>query len=249
MGSPRILLVDIETKPIVALIWSLRQKYIPPEMILEDWGIIAWAAKWLGEKEVFYEDTRKKEEKTCLRRLWGLLDDADVVIWHNGDHFDGPKLNTRFKFLGYKPYSPVRSVDTKKLFCRVFGESSNSLAFLSEKYNKRYKKLKHAKFPGNDLWKECRLGNPEAWDEMEKYNIHDVLALEELYVQAAPWDYTDFFIYGDDIRCKCGSEEFQKRGFAYTRQRKFQRYQCNECGHWWRDTKSTRSVSVAGVVR
>jgi hypothetical protein len=247
----RILIFDLETSPIEALVWSLRQKFIPPEMILKDWQIISWAAKWLGDppSKMLYADTRRLSEKEILKRLHALIDEADAIIAHNGDGFDFIRVNTRFKFHGMLPPSPAKRIDTRKLFAKSFGESSNSLLYLADKYNKKYKKLKHSKFPGNDLWKEVRLGNREAWAEMAKYNKHDVLALEELYLGVAPWDDKPFFIHDDEIRCKCGSEDYHKRGFYYTNLRKYQRYQCQDCGYWWRDTRAIRCGAQQGCVR
>jgi len=54
----RILLLDIETAPMEAYIWSQWQKFISLDMLKVDWYIIAWAAKWLGEDEIYYKDVR-----------------------------------------------------------------------------------------------------------------------------------------------------------------------------------------------
>jgi hypothetical protein len=53
---------------------------------------------------------------------------------------------------------------------------------MTEIYNKKYKKQSHKDFPGFSLWEECMRGNKKAWDSMKKYNIFDVLSLEELFV-------------------------------------------------------------------
>jgi hypothetical protein len=247
----KILIFDLETSLLEVLVWSLRQKYIAPDMIVKDWEIISWAAKWLNDppSKMMFADTRRQSEKQILKRLHALIDEADAVIAHNGDRFDFVKANTRFKANGMKPPSPAKRIDTCKMYQKTFGETSNSLAYLSEKYNKKFKKLKHAKYPGNELWKECRLGNQDAWREMEKYNKHDVLALEELYLGVAPWDDRPLFIHEDDVRCKCGSDDFHKRGFYYTNLRKYQRYQCQDCGYWWRDTRALRAGAQQGCVR
>lgn len=63
---------------------------------------------------------------------------------------------------------------------------------MTDKFCKKYKKLKHKKFPGHELWKECLKGNKEAWNEMRKYNIHDVLATEELYNVLKQWDFRKY---------------------------------------------------------
>ena len=37
------------------------------------------------------------------------------------------------------------------------------------------------------LWTECLNGNRQAWAEMKRYNIHDVLSTEELYTKIQAW--------------------------------------------------------------
>jgi hypothetical protein len=68
---------------------------------------------------------------------------------------------------------------------------------------------------------------------MEKYNKHDVLALEELYYKLAPWDKSiNFDVYHDGLeqKCSCGSTDFKLNGYAYTSLGKYQRYVCKSCG-------------------
>ena len=45
-----ILLLDIETSPVVAWVWGLRDQNVGLNMIKEDWYVLSWAAKWLGDK-------------------------------------------------------------------------------------------------------------------------------------------------------------------------------------------------------
>ncbi len=112
---------------------------------------------------------------------------------------------------------------------------------MSEKLCTKYKKQKHAKFSGFELWKECLKGNKEAWAEMEKYNKYDVLSLEELYNKLAPWDNSvNFDLYSDSltVKCNCGSDKLQKRGICYTTLGRYQRFQCQNCGKWMRSNEN-----------
>jgi len=45
-------------------------------------------------------------------------------------------------------------------------------------------KFKHSGF---DLWIGCMEGNGKSWAEMKKYQIQDVVLLEELYQVLVPW--------------------------------------------------------------
>jgi hypothetical protein len=110
---------------------------------------------------------------------------------------------------------------------------------MTDKLCKKYKKLKHAKFPGQELWTQCLKGNIDAWNEMEKYNKHDVLSLEELYHVLAPWDNSvNFDVYNGDGSCKCGGEVFKKSGYHFTNVSKFQKWKCADCGFEHRDTEN-----------
>jgi hypothetical protein len=129
-------------------------------------------------------------------------------------------------------------LDTKIIAKKIFGFTSNRLEYLSDKLAIKHKKLKHEKYPGHELWSECLKGNQDAWAHMRKYNITDVLALEEVYEALRAWmdDPINFGLYheGNDPVCRCGSTEFERRGYHFTQAGKFQRYCCVECGAWTR---------------
>ena len=182
-------------------------------------------------------DQRKEKDvskdRFIMSQMWQLLDQADVVVTQNGKKFDIPKLNARFVLNGMKPPSSYQQIDTRKLAKKYFGFTSNSLEYMAEALNLKHKKLKHKKFPGQELWTECLKGNKEAWKEMAVYNKHDVLTLEDLYKKLIPWDNTINFnvYYGNkDATCTCGSKDFVNNGFSYTKTGKYQRYECKECG-------------------
>lgn len=234
----KVLFFDIETSPILGNVWSLWQQNVGLNQIAQDWYVLSWAAKWQHEDKVMYQDKRaswdSEDDSELLEGIWKLLDEADIVVGQNSKRFDEKKLNARFVLNGMKPPSTYRSVDTLEIAKRHFGFTSNKLEYMSDKLCKRYKKLKHGKFAGFELWKECLRGNTEAWDEMEDYNIHDVLALEELYDVLKPWyrSHPNMNIYTDteDVSCVCGAGEWVHNGYHYTNVSKFDRFRCNNCG-------------------
>lgn len=241
MSTPKVLFADIETAPIVGYVWGLWDQTVGLNQIKSDWHLLSYAAKWLGDSTVHYRDQRKardiEDDKGPLKEVWNLLDEADIVVWQNGRQFDHKKLNARFILNGMNPPSPYKQIDTLQLARKHFGFTSNKLEYLSNKLNTKYKKLTHHKYPGFEMWKECLSGNLDAWREMERYNRHDVLALEELYTKLIPWDQSvNFSLYREDGKqvCTCGSTAFQKRGYAYLSGGKYQRYQCQKCGAWTR---------------
>ena len=245
--KPKVLIYDIETAPILGYVWRLWDNNVGLNQIENDWYILSWSAKWLGapEDEVMYMDQSKAEniedDKELLGGIWSLLNEADIVITQNGKKFDQKKLNARFILNGMQPPNSYRHIDTLKIAKRVFGFTSNKLEYMTDKLCTKYKKLKHAKFAGFALWKECLAGNQEAWAEMELYNRYDVLSLEELYLIFAAWDNSiNFNCYHDDEEtiCKCGSTDFKKSGFHYSNAGKYQKWKCKACGHETRDTEN-----------
>lgn len=241
--GPKILTLDIETAPIKGHVWRLFKENIGLNQIDRDWYILSWAAKWMHEDGVMYEDKRdsweSEDDSELLKNIWTLLDETDIIITQNGKRFDQKKLNARFILNGMQPPSSYRHIDTCEEAKRTFGFTSNKLEYMTDKLCKKYKKLKHQSFPGFELWNECLRGNMAAWQEMEDYNINDVLSLEELYTIMRPWmqRHPNVNVYYNDnqTRCKCGSTDFVPDGYHYTNLSKFARFRCNDCGGELRD--------------
>ena len=236
----KVLLLDIETAPMLGYVWQLWDQNVALNQLKADWYILSFACKWLNDSpdKVVYCDQRNatniEDDSEILKKLWKLLDEADCVLTQNGQRFDIPKINARFIQHGFQPPSSYRHIDTMRIAKSVFGFTSNKLEYMTDKLCKKYKKLKHAKFSGFELWKECLAGNLEAWSEMQEYNTMDILSLEELYFVLVPWAPTiNFNVFREDneIRCNaCNSLEFVKNGFKYSNLAKYQKYKCTVCG-------------------
>lgn len=246
-SGPKVLIYDIETAPILGYVWRLWDQNVALNQIHSDWHVLSWSAKWLDDppNKVMYMDQRNEknieDDSKILKKIWNLLDEADIVITQNGKNFDQKMLNARFILKGFQPPSSYKHIDTKQIASKHFGFTSNKLEYMTDKLCTKYKKLKHEKFNGFDLWRECLAGNIEAWKEMEKYNKYDVLSLEELYKLLIPWDNTiNFNLYHDDEdhMCKCGSNTFSRNGFYYTSSGKYQKYKCKSCGAEHRDKEN-----------
>lgn len=241
-GQARMLFLDIETAPILGNVWSIWQQNVGLNQIERDWYILSFGAKWLGDDTVIYHDQSRasdiEDDSALLRKLWKLLDAADIVVAHNGKQFDLKKINSRMALAGMRPYSPVKVVDTLIIAKARFKFTSNKLEYLADKLNTKYKKLVHGKYPGFALWKGVLSGDKAAWAEMRTYNEYDVLSLEELYLILRPWDskHPNVDVYDDTHdgqACPtCGGYHLQKRGFHRTNIGKYQRLSCNDCGSW-----------------
>lgn len=246
INKSKVLVFDIETAPMTAYVWGLKDQNIGLNQIKSDWHVLAWAAKWLDTpaSKVMYMDQRKakniEDDKAILEGIWMLLNEADIVITQFGTGFDSPKLNARFIMQGMKPPKPYKHLDTYRIVKSVAQFTSNKLEYLTDKLCTKYKKLSHKKYPGMELWKECMKGNIEAWDEMKKYNIHDVLSTEEFYNKIRAWaPSTAPKVFEDQGVCNvCGNKALQKRGFIKTLVTTWQRLQCQQCGRWQKGEKA-----------
>lgn len=258
MKEPKILLFDIETAPILGYVWGLFDNNLGLNQVNSDWYVLSWSAKWLGDspKKIMYMDQRQEKnienDKKLLEGIWKLLNEADVVITQNGKKFDHKKLNARFILNKMQPPSSYQHIDTLVLAKRHFGFTSNKLEYMTDKLCTKYKKLKHSKFSGFDMWKQCLAGNQKAWKEMAKYNKYDVLSLEELYTKLIPWDNTinlDIYRENGETKCTCGSSEFSLNGFFYTATSKFQKYRCNDCGSETRGRQNLFTIDQKSLLR
>jgi len=235
-SRPRVLLLDIETAPLEVYCWGLFDQNIGLNQIIQDWSMLCWSAKWLGEKKMMYEDLSKsrnvRNDKRIVRKLWHLVNEADIIVGQNGKRFDTRKMSARFILLGMDPPSSYRQIDTLQIARKHFGFTSNKLEYLSENICTKYKKKVKRKFPGFSLWSECLKGNKVAWAEMAEYNKLDVLALEELLEKFFAWDNTiNFGVYTDNIvsGCvKCGGRQ-KRNGYHYSEAGKYQRFKCIVC--------------------
>lgn len=245
MTQPKILLLDIETAPILASVWRIWDQNIGLAQIKADWHLLSFAAKWLGERKVIYQDQSStfaiENDRKLLVSIHKLLNEAEIVVAHHGKKFDLPAINARLIVSGFSPPSPYKIIDTREIAARHFRFTSNKLEFLSGVLCSK-KKLAHRKFAGFDLWRECLNGNLKAWAEMRRYNIRDVEALEELYLKLRPWaiNHPNCGLYDENevLMCpKCGSENVSRNGFIFLTVGKFQRWKCGDCAAWGRSSK------------
>jgi len=240
MNTAKILVIDIETAPNIAYVWGAWKQNIGVNQWKEKGHIMSFVAKWLGHDEIIYIENRKSNDKPIVKKLVELLDEADIVVAHNGDKFDLPVILGRALVHGISPPSPYFTVDTCRVARRRFRFTQNSLANLAEELGLDHKKDGHGKFPGFELWLECLRGNDEAWDEMRKYNEQDVIVLEELYLRMRPYinNHPNVVREVEEgvVHCpKCGSTNIQFRGYFYTKMGLcYRKFVCKDCGGWGR---------------
>lgn len=245
VNKAKILLLDIETAPAKCYTWGLFDQNIGLNQIIEDGYMLCWSAKWLGEARIYYDalpnhatyKVRPTDDREIVRSIWKLIDDADIVVAHNGANFDIKWLNALFLKHGMRPPASYKVVDT-------LTEAKSIGRFISNKLEWLVKKLEvGAKMDtgGFELWTGCMSGDKRAWVKMITYNRKDVLILEKLYLKLRPFmkRHPNLALYNEDRKgCpNCASTVLRKKGFAYTAVGKFQRYICLNCGKDTRDGK------------
>lgn len=235
--SAKVLILDIETAPIRAYVWGIWQQNVGLPQIQSDWFCLTWAAKWLFEDKVYSGKLKPKEvaeqnDKRIIEGIWKLINEADIVIAHNGEKFDIPKLNTRFILNGLQPPLPYQQIDTLKHIRRQFGFTSNKLDYVNKLLN-----LERKKDTNFELWENCMKGNANALQEMEEYNVQDVRILEETYLQIRAWikphpNMGLFILDEKEHRCpNCGSSELTEQGKSYnTTANIYTLMRCDNCG-------------------
>lgn len=251
MQTAKILILDIETAPNMAYVWGAWKQNVGHNQWLQTSHIMSFSAKWLGDDSIIYMENRKENDKTIVGVLYDLLDEADIVVAHNGQKFDLPVIRGRGVIHGMTPPSPFFIVDTLQTARRELRLVGNSLKVLCNELGLAHKD-DHKKFPGFELWAECLKGNDEAWAEMKEYNIQDIISLEELYLRLRPYmtnhpnvvrDITD----GEPVCPKCGSKRIQYRGYYYTRAGLcYRRFVCLDCGGWGRVRYSEKDRTTDG---
>jgi DNA polymerase elongation subunit (family B)/predicted RNA-binding Zn-ribbon protein involved in translation (DUF1610 family) len=230
----KLLLLDIETAPNNAYVWGLWDQNVGANQVIQSSYTLCWAAKWFGNRTIFSDSVRaKRHHKEMLKAIHTLLDEADVVVHYNGLKFDIPTLNKEFIVHGFTPPSPYKQLDLLQVARRAFRFQSNKLSSVSEALGLG-SKIK----TDFSLWVGCMNDDQKSWDRMLKYNAQDVRLLEKLYVQLRPWiaRHPNFSAHDGKFSCpKCGSGHVKKQGFKVQLTRKYQQYQCQSCGGWFRD--------------
>ncbi len=225
----RILILDIETKPIAAYVWRLWDQNVGLNQIIDNGGIMCVGAKWLGEPEVFLYSEWEHGKQAMLEAVHGLISEADAVLTYNGDRFDLPKLAGEFLLVGLQPPPPVTSIDVLKAIKKL-GFISGKLAFVGPLLAGA-DKIKHEGF---DLWTKVMAGNGPAQRRMERYCKQDVKLLEKVYKKVKPYirNHPHLGEVGKTSCGACGSTHTQSRGYRRTKAFRIQRLQCQACGSW-----------------
>lgn len=224
----KILSLDIETRPAIVYTFRAYDVNIMPDQVIDPGGVLCFAAKWVGQKEMFFASEWTHTRLEMLTILRDLMEEADAILTYNGQKFDLPKIQGEFVLSGMKPSGPVTSIDVLKSIKKL-GFMINKLAFIGPLLNLG-NKLKHEGF---GLWRSVIEGDAKARNRMEKYNKQDVILLEKLYLRVLPYILDHPHLGDKKSACgNCGHTHQHHRGYRRTKYLKTERLVCTKCGAW-----------------
>lgn len=182
-----------------------------------------------------------KAEKQLLKAVSEKLLSADVWLTHFGTHYDIPFINSRLLYHQLPVLPPTFShIDTWKISRNRLKLRNNRLITISEFLGT--KDEKNAIKP--EQWLRALGGHKASMDYIVEHCYRDVLVLEEAYLRLRPLvlDHPSRGLVDGRGGCGvCGGKTLQKRGYHITRTRKYQRFQCQDCGAW---SKGLKPVEV-----
>jgi ssDNA-binding Zn-finger/Zn-ribbon topoisomerase 1 len=260
--EPRILFWDLETSHNIVASFSLWERgrglSIPHSNVIQERYIITGSWKWAGEKKVHVVTTMDDPERFAanphddyfvVKTLHEVISSADVIVAHYGDGYDTKYFRGRALFHGMPPIPPVKTIDTKKVASTQFLLNSNRLDYLGKLLGVG------RKIPtSNQWWLDILLGTDEkrraAIKKMARYNKQDVLLLEDVFYKLRPYmaNHINRQLFVGDVVCpKCGSADFEHRGFTHTKTRSYRRFQCNQdtCRGWFSERSALKLPKAA----
>ena len=227
--NPRILYLDIETKPAIIASFGIRDQHIGYKQILKDGGVIAVGLKWSGEKKTSVFTEWEHGWQGMIEATHAALSEADAVATYNGASFDIPKLMGCFLLAGLNPPPPPTQIDIYRAV-RKLGFICNKLDYIAPLLGLGAK-VKHE---GLEMWLSVMDGCPKAQKKMATYCAGDVKLTEQVYekVRAYIPNHPHMGNCGP-LQCgACGSHQVQSRGVRRTKAMFIQRLQCQACGSW-----------------
>lgn len=229
-SKPRVLVIDIETRPTKAYVWRLFKENVALDQIIEPGGMSCFGAKWVGQRDVMFFSDWNDGHEAMLHAAHALISEADAVVTYNGDKFDLPKITGEFLVAGLAPPPPVTSIDLYKTVRYKLGFLNNRLAFVGPLLDLG-RKLKHEGF---SLWSKVEDGDERAQKRMERYCKQDVRLTERLYKKIRPYIRNHPYLAetGSQACGACGSFHVQSRGYRRTKSFRIQRIHCQTCGAW-----------------
>lgn len=245
--EPKLLAYDIECTGLLGYSYGMWETNI--HKVIEQPVLLSFSYAWyvVGKKPRIVcrtlADTatyklEPKNDKLLTLELYELFKSTDVTIGHNSKQFDDKMANMFFLKHGLRPVLPHQQLDTKLMAKQIARFPSNSLNNLSDFFGIGAKTATtHA-----DLWWDSLCGGvagKKAMKKMATYNNQDVKLTLEIFEILYPWYRSSVSlirIANIEFACDaCFSTDYHGEGTRPSKTGRYQRYQCNDCGHWFSD--------------
>lgn len=253
----KILFLDIETLPSIMVSYSRKTSYISPKQIIQH-GMMASFQYAYGRGEVINMNLRDMgcipdsgvirpdHALPLVEFMRNLVEDADIVIGHNGKRFDIGKL---YSYLIKHECAPMHQpdvFDTLQAARRIGMHESNTLDDLAHYYGIRRKLAGGMSY---DVGIKALCGDAETWQKIIDYGDNDVDMLRELYLKIRPHSIgnlhpnMNLFFEDHKTRCVvCGSSNVEwsnmkKRATVQAHNKLV----CKCCGHIMQERKTALS--------
>ncbi len=186
-GEPlKVLVYDIETSPNIGWFWRAGyNQTITPKQIIKERAIICISYKWVGEDQVYnLVWDKNQDDKFMIENFIEVLNEADLIVAHNGDRFDLKWIKTRALYHGLEMLIDYPQFDTLKVAKKKFNFQSNRLDYIAKLLG----------FEGKiktdiDLWIDVVLKKDrKALNKMLEYCDEDVRQLEKVYEKLVGWE-------------------------------------------------------------
>lgn len=255
--GPRILYFDLESTPSIAATFKRFNTNITPAQVIQEGGWLLSAAwSWENDytiygKAITPSAAKAQDDLEVVYEMYNQIDQADIVVAHNGAKFDLPLLKARLIKNKLQPLKSVKLVDTLAI-AKTLKFESNKLDSLCHYLDIGRKEST----TGISMWLKCMEGDKDALERMLKYNMQDIHLLKELYYLVRPYhkngpNYGQYYNDGK-IHCPaCGDTNLIVTGnTVYCGNNEYEEYVCNGCGHRSRSrngltSKEQRSMLLA----
>lgn len=230
--EPHILLWDIETDGINA------------DRIL----CIGHKLFEIGKPKVLKATDYKREglwdDKGMVEAFAEVFSSADYHATWYGSRFDLPVVNARMIAHGMKPLPPKPHLDLWKTARYQFKTGGgNRLAKWQD-----FLGLPEEKTPVRpSVWIKARYGHEPSLRYIYEHCYKDVIVLEDVFRKLRPWVQEEpargLIVPTERGACiACGSTRLTKQGWRVSRTRRYQQYQCQDCGKWQAEKSADKAT-------
>lgn len=249
--TPKNLIFDIESSPMLTWTYGLYNTNVIE--VERQSHIMCFSYMWEGQSKKDIKcvsqldfparyKTNPYDDYDVVKALHSLFDEANIITAHNLNGFDKKVATGRFLVHNLLPPSPYKSIDTLTVARSKFKFSSNSLDKLGCQLNIGRK----TKDSHGQLWHDCLNGDLRAWAKMIKYCNQDVWLLNQLYKRELPYitNHPNLAAIAQrpDACPNCLSYKIQSRGTQVTTTATYGRFQCQNCGHWFRERQQEKGA-------